>query len=291
MQLPHQKFSHQENVAENAPVYVSYFNPFFIFRHPQYVPVQAGKASAAIDLNIKGENTGDNISAQNYIYSELTVLYWVWKNGPKTDYVGFCHYRRFFDVLNKEKYPLPYKAFSEDDESAYLQIPAIDFNDILRDCDLVMPINVVMTHSLRRNYERNHYAEHYKALEKTIREDFPEYCESFRAVLEQTNRLPPYNMFLTRWDCFDRYCTFLFDVLQKLQSQIRLPEDSGQHRIFGYMSERLLAVFIHHHKLRAKECPLFVFNQRAKKKSKPIYYIGNMIKNLNFRQKYIWRST
>ena len=281
---------HTNNIAENAPIYVSYFNPFYVFRHPQYVPVQAGKATATHNLHITGDDSADNISALNYLYSELTVLYWVWKNAPKTKYVGFCHYRRFFDVSNKEKYPLAFRAFSEDDQPAYALIPAIDFDTILSDCDLVMPLNVVMTHSLRRNYERNHFVEHYLALEKTIREDFPEYWASFKVILEKSNRLPPYNMFLTRWEIFDQYCTFLFGVLQKLQPQIKLPEDKTQHRIFGYLSERLLAVFIHHQQLKAKECPLFVFNRNAKKKSKAVYHIGNFIKNLNFKQKYLWRG-
>ena len=279
-----------ENNPEEAAIYVSYFNPFFVFRHPQYLPVQAGKASAIHDLNIAGDHSGDNISAENFLYSELTVLYWVWKNAPKTKYVGFCHYRRFFDVLNREKYPLPFKSFSEDDVAAFGLIPDINFSHIFKDCDLIMPVNVVMTHSLRRNYERNHYAEHYLALERLLQADFPAYSDSFKWVMEKTNRLPPYNMFLTRWEIFDNYCTFLFAVLHKLKPNIKLPEDKSQHRIFGYLSERLLAVFIHHHCLKAKECPLLIFHPNAKKKSKPVYYIGNFIKNLNFSQKYLWRG-
>ena len=273
-----------------APVYVSYFNPFYIFRHPQYVPVQAGKASSDNDLEICGDDSGDSISTKNLLYSELTVLFWVWKNAVETKYVGFCHYRRFFDVLNKETYPRAFRSFAEDDEAAYGQIPAIDFDKLLANCDLILPIKVVMTHSLRRNYERNHYSEHYLALEKVIADDFPAYMESFKAVMEKSNRLPPYNMFLTRWDCFDGYCTFLFAVLEKLEPQIKLPEDPSQHRIFGYLSERLLAVFIRQHHLRVLEYPLLVFNANAKKKSKLVYHVGNCIKNLNFRQKYIWRA-
>ena len=42
------------------------------------------------------DNQGDNISARNKSYCELTTQYWAWKN-QEADYYGFCHYRRIFN--------------------------------------------------------------------------------------------------------------------------------------------------------------------------------------------------
>ena len=45
-----------------------------------YMPLQVGKDISKIDLNIQGDNTGDNISCKNQSYCELTGMYWAWKN-------------------------------------------------------------------------------------------------------------------------------------------------------------------------------------------------------------------
>ena len=81
------------------------------FREPEdaiYVPLHVGRACSG-DYGYAGDDTGDNISAKNCYYGELTGVYWVWKNVRTTDYVGICHYRRYFcteegRILNEKDY-------------------------------------------------------------------------------------------------------------------------------------------------------------------------------------------
>lgn len=47
------------------------------------------------------DNVGDNITHLNPHINEFTGIYWAWKNYDKLDnpeYIGFCHYRRFFNI-------------------------------------------------------------------------------------------------------------------------------------------------------------------------------------------------
>ena len=72
---------------------------------PIYLPIQVGKALHDYDLGIQTDNQADgkacdNISDLNNVFSEMTAVYWAWKNmekiSPETEYIGLCHYRRFF---------------------------------------------------------------------------------------------------------------------------------------------------------------------------------------------------
>lgn len=47
------------------------------------------------DLNIKEEN----INYLNPYICELVTYYYIWKNHIKSDYVGFCHYRRHYNKI------------------------------------------------------------------------------------------------------------------------------------------------------------------------------------------------
>ena len=53
------------------------------------------------------DEKGVNISQKNKNYGTLTSIYWIWKNHIKklkpNDYIGICHYRRFWLKKNYEK--------------------------------------------------------------------------------------------------------------------------------------------------------------------------------------------
>ena len=75
-------------------ILVAAHKPYPMPDDPVYLPVQAGRALHAEISGFTGDDTGDNISAANAHYCELTVLYWGWKNLDGD--LGLVHYRRYF---------------------------------------------------------------------------------------------------------------------------------------------------------------------------------------------------
>lgn len=77
-------------------VVVATHKPYRMPKDPMYMPLFVGKALRKdVDFGFMGDNTGDNISSRNSWYSELTGLYWLWKN-VDVPYLGLVHYRRHF---------------------------------------------------------------------------------------------------------------------------------------------------------------------------------------------------
>lgn len=83
---------------------VAYHKDSKLIKNDCLLPIQVGKACSDIELDMQGDDTGDNISSKNFGYAELTAIYWLWKNS-KADIKGLFHYRRFLDLnLKSEHY-------------------------------------------------------------------------------------------------------------------------------------------------------------------------------------------
>ena len=66
-----------------------------------YTPIYVGRAVSPHKVEMKnmiGDDIGKNISCKNPSYCEMTAHYWIWKNVKDTEYVGLCHYRRYFGI-------------------------------------------------------------------------------------------------------------------------------------------------------------------------------------------------
>lgn len=213
-----------------------------------YVPLQVG-AELHDNLGYVRDNEGDNISKKNPFYSELTGFYWMWKNDVTSDVKGLCHYRRFF--LNEKGTIL---------EAAEVQ-------NILSRFDMIVSGRAVYEQgTIYENYGEKHYTKDLDLTGEVIKEKYPDYCDSFKQVMEGKETYFA-NMFIASKDRADAYAKWLFDILFEVEKRLDMTGyDDYNRRVFGFISERLLTVWIRKNRLRVYECPVGLTESKAETK-------------------------
>lgn len=209
-----------------------------------YMPLHVGKEGKS-DLGYIGDNTGENISAKNLYYCELTGIYWAWKN-LNCDYIGLSHYRRHFSISKK----LPKDIEGRIDNT----IEYKDVCKILKDTDIILPKKRnYYIENLYSHYEHTMYIEPLNETRKIIEEKCPKYLEEFDRLHKRTSA-HMFNMFIMKKEILNNYCTWLFDILFELEGRVP-PEqyDKFHSRYLGRISELLLDVWINTNDLKYKE--------------------------------------
>lgn len=205
-----------------------------------YLPLHVGHLGKE-DLGYMGDNIGENISKKNPTFCELTGIYWAWKN-LRADYKGIVHYRRYFTHGN------PWM-----DKKSYI-LRKQDFQQILRHVDIIVPD--LRNHYIETNKSHYAHAHNIKDLEITrqvISEIYPKDIRAFDIVMNRTGA-HMFNMMVMRSDYFDRYCEWLFAILFEVEKRTDVSQyDAYQKRLYGYISERLLDVWLESNRMEYKE--------------------------------------
>ncbi|WP_051238816.1 DUF4422 domain-containing protein [Gaetbulibacter saemankumensis] len=238
-------------------------------------PIQVGAdcSQSVIDESYLLDNTGNNISLKNINYNELTSLYWMWKNMANENVVGLMHYRRYFHFFKK---PFSRKSsrLKKIDSNSKLITKTQDKHDKieekitkwLSEYDIILPFPRTYTvqdapATIAEDYCFHHRASDWNTAMEIIKTNYPEYKPSIEKYLYNSyDRFYMANMFIAQYDWLNDYCSWLFDILFKLESRITISEDSYQKRVFGFLSERLLSLYIHHNKFKVKHLPLLLVN-------------------------------
>ena len=243
---------------KNIKIFICAHKEVPLPQHPYFLPVQAGAALHELILGYQPDNEGDNISIKNPHFCELTCHYWAWKNLKNVDIVGLNHYRRYFDFKKKwpqfsaDKHFIPTDIFLKQD----YQFP--DLETILKKYDIILPIARHWRVSNTQQYADYHIAKDWEMLRQIIKDRSPEYIPAFEKTMDCSNKAVGYNMFIMRWEHFDAYSEWLFEILFEVERRVPPIDDPVQSRIYGYMSERLINVFCKHHHLRIKHVRLIM---------------------------------
>lgn len=267
----------------NIKIFSCFHKEFKVPKSDIIYPIHVGKANSDKNLEMINDYSKDNISKKNNNYCELTAMYWIWKN-IECDIVGLTHYRRYFD-LNKSNYEFRNHNLNILESKLFESYQDRIENTISNGYDIIMPKKTVFYMSVRDQYIKNHIREDIEILETVIRKKYPDYMNSYEYVMNKQNKLSPYNMFIMRKKEFNKYCEWLFDILFELETQVKISEYPYQSRIFGFISERLLNVYVYHNNLKVKYNPIiFIDDSSTLKKSYPMKTkLRNIRNEIKFR--------
>lgn len=198
--------------------------------------------------NIIGDNSDDNISERNKNFCELTGIYWLLKNKKirDKDIIGICHYRRYF---------LSHHFLSLLGQNRPIEKKDIDV--ILKQKDAIVS-KKILRWTVYNQYSKIHYKKDIELTRKTISILCPEYLVTFDKVMK-SHEMCIGNMIITTYDIFSSYFNWLFNILFHLEAQIDITAyDSYQQRIYGFIAERLMLVWLRQNKIKLKSLPVTV---------------------------------
>lgn len=211
------------------------------------------------------DSDDDSISQKNPNYCELTALYWIWKNDKTDEWTGLNHYRRYFlspdtgKILNK-----------------------YDIKQILSQYDVILWNKIILNESVERFYYRGAgYKKDITLLKQVIKSLYPEYLNDCEDVL-RANSASYANMFVMHREAFDAYCSWLFDILFAMEKKLDMSGYTAQEkRVFGYLGEILLNVWIKKNGLSIKYCEVInTENNEISTKSKAKMALKQLVKRI-----------
>lgn len=245
--------------AQDIRIFVSTHKRVHLFDSKILQPVQVGACMRDVRFSwTLQDDEGENFSSQNPMYCELTTQYWAWKN-VDAPYIGFCHYRRYFDfsdVVHKQNIygevidsridSLTQKKYCLDDASIARAVEGFDV--------ITTPVNDIASYTPARTTMRGQYdladRLYVEDLDKVVDilvRRHPEYETDAKSFLSG-HKARFCNMFIMKREIFRDYCAWLFPILEEFVSTTDMSAYSREGvRTPGHLSERLLNIYLLHH--------------------------------------------
>lgn len=219
---------------------------------PNIKDVYYGKSTLNLPPKYINSNTCDDIGNFSAKYSELTALYWIWKNEKIPEYIlvvdanhliafdaedlpdnyGNIYFDRLNeDVLNK----LGYANLSEKSK-------LFESNVLLS-----TPWNLNNTNisDVREFFEKTYglEVEDIDIVIDSIKSICPKYLPSAIQYFNGSS-INYYNIFLMKKEIFVEYCQFLFNILPELDKKLNYSEESSKReRTLSHLATHLLSIF------------------------------------------------
>ncbi len=128
---------------------------------------------------------------------------------------------------------------------------------MLKDCDVILPHkrNYVIE-STYQQYAHAHHAVDLDTTREILAQRYPNYLSAFDRAMKKTTG-HKFNMFIMKRELADAYCEWLFSVLFELEERLDISTyNQNDQRVFGFVSERLLDVWLDTNGITYREMPV-----------------------------------
>ena len=278
----------------NIKIAIAYHKPALIIRGKNFIPLQVGKTISHYDLDIQGDNTGDNISEKNPLYCELTGIYWLWKN-TTADYKGLMHYRRIFTIQKYHclyKFIILIKYYIRQLVSPFYPIKALGvtkdyqvgvkedyvknakrldskLESLLNGVNIIVPEPMYEYISTECFFMQNVPMWALSLTTDIIRTEYPDFVDVWQKSLKSYRQYQR-NMFIMDNSTFEDYCRILFNILRIHEQRsmnegyiLNIYKEKVYSRLSGYIAELITSSYIMYCKRngkKVKEVPIMMFN-------------------------------
>lgn len=224
------------NEKVNVQVYMAKFHKDRELKNPYHmpkwvVPIQVGTALTEKRVAKCCDNTGENISEKNVNYSELTALYWMWKNQCQNtdlvsnlDFIGLFHYRRILDVSKEDMEQLCRKQV-----------------------DVILPFPMISEPDITEHHARYITEEDWDAMLQALLELKPEYAKAYTDIFSG-KYMYNYNIMIARPSVLVDYCAWLFPILKRTEELSNPKGWERSDRYIGYLGENLTTLYFMYHR-------------------------------------------
>lgn len=211
-----------------AAVYMSKFVGDRPLNHswdmPDWVhPIQAGAALTEKRVAEITDDTGENISAKNGNYSELSAMYWIGRHAH-AEYMGLFHYRRVLDITEEDLYRLRENSV-----------------------DVILPYPTLQEPDCNAHHRRYIREADWKVTLAVLQEYAPEYAKALPEIFAE-KYFYNYNMFLAREKVYKDFCDWLFPILARIEKRSEPKGNERKDRYLGYIGENLTTLYFRYHR-------------------------------------------
>lgn len=254
--------------------------------NPLYVNVRCGAVfDKRENVDMLGDDTGDNISEKRESFNELTVMYWAWKN-VDADYYGLCDENKYLllsEKQNKFNNEVLYEEFLTKEIIKKYELDNNKLVDkLLGENDLIImqPIDIrkvatpkgyaknIKMYLQNNNHKLLKY-EHIEIILDYIRDVYPDIYPYAIKYLNGYQYIQ-YNNFIMKKNLFNEYCSFQFNILFNFEkkfhknSQFYSENIMQSLNLIGIVLLGIYYKYLSEKNIKYKQLPVIYFNNTKK---------------------------